>query len=267
MFVREWGDVLIRNPDKIQQYFAKVLGHRGFWYVKDNPAAKANVSILSTVLGYQDMETSCAPIWQSQPLDMNLIGTKTGEASLYVTKAFAKIRGSWNFQHFATVKSEKLTAVVARYSLASSNDFNDSDDSDEESADEDAPKQGSVHVNVLWFLCITDGIGKTKWFHHTMKTGNLQKSVPIFVDRTPWLLWPQGESTLLKINVNTFESSEIQLPLLETKQMDFGLVHQGKPSHRFIEANAHKKQIITTLLPPIFFTAVQSMSPKQKIAS
>jgi hypothetical protein len=54
------------------------------------------------------------------------------------------------------------------------------------------------------------------------------------VDRTPWLLWPQGELTLLKININTFESSEIQLPAVETEKIDFVLVHQGKSSHRFI---------------------------------
>jgi hypothetical protein len=34
MFVRDWGEVLMRNPDKIQEYFAKVLDKQSFWNTK-----------------------------------------------------------------------------------------------------------------------------------------------------------------------------------------------------------------------------------------
>ena len=34
IFVRDWGEVLMRNPDKIQEYFAKVLDKQSFWNTK-----------------------------------------------------------------------------------------------------------------------------------------------------------------------------------------------------------------------------------------
>jgi hypothetical protein len=241
MFVREWGDVLVRYPNQIQHYFATALGSHGFWFLEEEEkSSTVNVKILenltniSNVLGLADVEIKCTPVWQLQKAVKDSTSIRSHEASGYISKLTTKIRGPWELDGTATMKNGEIVATVYRYkSQASSTDTKD--DSDEEADDEDEDKgSNNFHEFSIWLLSVDDGKGTTKWFHHATQTGMLQKSTPIFMPNVSWLLWPQDESTILRIDLNTWISDITKLPSTQ-KVGDRILVSQGKPQSHSAE--------------------------------
>jgi hypothetical protein len=228
MFVREWAEVLVRYPDKIQKYFAQVLGSRSFWNTEDT-AKGVNITTAEGVTAVHDLLSGCTnqqcltPLWTASPtIDETRVQPDGGGRSQYVEDVLNKHWGEWKFQRSATIRRERLNAVVSRYHLKT---LVEDEDSDSDSDAEEAPASLTPHQPSIWFLRVMDGEGAYHWFHHVTKSGFLQKSEPILLPKAPWLLWPQDEFSALLINIETWESSLNILP--ESAKTDLMLISQG----------------------------------------
>ncbi|PVH81019.1 hypothetical protein DL98DRAFT_654227 [Cadophora sp. DSE1049] len=226
MFVREWGEVLLRYPDKIQTYFAKALGPKSFWDVKGEQDG-VKLECFDTSLGIQDLVTrydtdsSCLPTWQTQTVNRNLSIKETTKEP-YIRNTLKGFRGDWQFQHCATVSEQGISATVYRYKQKSKT-FKAGDDSDSESeietSEDDVPAAPPVTDPAIWFTSLAKSSADVHWFHHKPKAGILQYSAPIFIPSSQWLMWPQDESTFFFVNTDTLESSVFTLPCASTPDL------------------------------------------------
>lgn len=231
MFVREWGEVLLRYPDKIQTYFASVLGPKSFWHVNNQPS-DVKVDCFDETLHQQDRvikyhtANSGSPTWhRGSPVDV------LTQAS-YIKDTVRGYRGDWQYQHHATVSQQDVSASIYRYKQKSKNskagDDTDSDtenDTETETSEDEVLAVPVASDPAIWFLSVTTGPNDVRWFHHKAKAGILQKSAPIFIPSSQWLLWPQDESKFLFLNTNKFETSVFSLLSMLTP--DLMIISQG----------------------------------------
>lgn len=234
MFVREWGEVLVKHPGQIQDYFAKILGNRGFWFVKSREDSGVRVKLidtstsLSTIIGLGSVEEQCMPAWQIEAVPK--LGAKTmggRKTPIYITETITKTKSQWDLQHRATVRYGQKAATIYRYKSRTSGTLAKEDESDEDSSGEDDDKNGTSHEPSIWFLSLTNGSDTLKWFHHITKSGIVQRSAPIFIHGTPWLLWPQDESAILILNLDTWKSHISKLPAVR-RVGDCMMISQGR---------------------------------------
>ncbi len=221
MLVREWGEVFIKYPDKIQNYFSKILGPRSFWSSSD-PDNDIQVLTMDDPINVHDVlcryeaKDSCIPIWQAQIVDRRPPIPNNDTRELYINDTLSEYPGDWNFHHCATAEQENVLATVYRYRLKPGSapiDDSDSDsDSDNETSEEEAVPT-IAYESAIWFLSVTDDSGELRWFHYKAKSGVLQKSTSIFIPQSPWLLWAHDESSLIFVNYRTWETSKTPFPL------------------------------------------------------
>lgn len=242
--MREWGESCLRYPDQIQPYFAKVFGDRGFWSKKEGSNSKAQVTTIDTTsdasktlydLGVEDLEEQCLPTWQMHSRVEQDASKSALDESPYIQQKIAKIPGDWALYSQATVKRKHTTATVYRYKLATCNCDSEDEDEDEESDDENESQgkaetyiTGMLHEPSIWFLSVANTGTSKEWFYHVTKTGLLQKSAPVFVPGTPFLLWPQDSTHLLVNDTNTFASTLSKVP---PSKVDGNLVLISQGSH------------------------------------
>ncbi|KAH6717311.1 hypothetical protein BKA61DRAFT_321465 [Leptodontidium sp. MPI-SDFR-AT-0119] len=220
MFVREWGEVLLRYPDKIQTYFTKVLGPRSFWNVEDGQEGVEvkcfDQSIeLEHILKSHTADCYSIPTWHTQTMDGDLPLADLLRGP-YIKNTLKEYRGDWKFHHCATVIQGETSATVYRYKQKpepSSKSAEDSDtDSESETSEDEIPAAAIVADPAIWFLSVVNNSKDIHWFHHKAKAGILQKSTPVFIPGGPWLLWPQNESIFFFLNTNTKNTSVFTLP-------------------------------------------------------
>ncbi|KAK0101958.1 hypothetical protein ONS95_001233 [Cadophora gregata] len=219
MFVRDWGEVLLRYPDKIQTYFAKVLGSKSFWYIEDQPD-NVKVKCCDKSFGFEDLSKMYStgnvpsPRWHTQTRKNEFPHEESTEVS-YIKNTLKEYRGDWEFQHCAIVSQQTASATIYRYQqkpkTSKADDDSDSESELETSEDEviTAPLASDP---AIWFMSVATSPGDVHWFHHKSKAAILQKSAPIFVPDSQWLLWPQDESTLFFLNTKTLKTSTFNLP-------------------------------------------------------
>jgi hypothetical protein len=236
MFVREWGEVLIRNPDNIQQYFAKALGERSFWNIENASNEPVKVRTL-------EGETAIAQLLQSYQVGGDSMSTLPFQPSIedpfsesnelksdYINNVLQKQGGAWKFDYSTEVNIGKLHATVHRYKLPdTSSQGNDSDDPDEEVSDsgyDDGDNSSTVaHEGTLWFLSVIAQEGESHWYHHISNSSELQRSPPIFVPQKSWLIWPQDDLSILFVDLDTWKSSISTF--LPSEKTDSQLISQG----------------------------------------
>jgi hypothetical protein len=237
MIVREFGEVLVRHPDDIRHYFAKMLGSRGFWYTGGSIEEKTEVKTVqgSTTLQellepYQVDELSTAQS-QTQDTDDKAATKSTETMKSYIQGVLKENRGDWKFDHVHTVKQSERNATIHRYKLVSMPVSEDEeDDSGDESSDDEKPKPAPPEMAdepAIWFLSVTtNDKEEPHFYHHITKVGVLQKLVPLFLTGSPYLLWPQEENSVAIINLNTRKCSLTNLP--KSDKTDMLLLSQGK---------------------------------------
>lgn len=240
--MREWGESCLRYPNQIQPYFAKVFGDRGFLWKKNDLESNIQVSTTDTssagsndfqTLGIDNLEAQCLPSWQFHSrLEEDASKSKL-DATPYVQRTVANVSGEWALYSQTTVTSGHITATVYRYKSATCNCDSEDEDEDEDFDDEnesqgeaEISKTGMLHEPSIWFLSAANNDQSMKWFHHVTKTGLLQKSAPVFVPGTPFLLWPQGSTNILVIDTNTWKSTISKLPARKSND-DLVLISQG----------------------------------------
>lgn len=239
MIVREFGEVLVRHPDDIRQYFGKILGSRGFWYTEGSAKERAEVKTVqgSTTLqelleAYQADALSTVQL-HAQDTDDKAVMKSSGPTNNYIHGVLKQNRGDWKLDHVHTVKESERNATIHRYKLVSMpvSEEEDDDSSDESSGDgksKPAPPE-MTNEPAIWFLFVTtNDKEEPHFYHHITKVGVLQKSVPLFITGLPYLLWPQEEDSVAIINLNTWKSSLTALP--NSDKTDMLLLSQGKSS-------------------------------------
>jgi hypothetical protein len=236
MIVREFGEVLVRHPDEIQQYFAKILGSRSFWYTKGSAKEKAEVR---TVEGPTTLQKLLEPYqaddlstvqFRAQDEDDNGAMKSTETTNNYIQDVLKQNRGDWKLDQIHTIQQSKRNATIHRYKLVSIPVSEDEDDSSDDSSDDEksepAPPEMATEP-AIWFLSVTtNDKEEPHFYHHMSKVGVLQKSIPLFITGSPYLLWPQEEDSLAIINLKTWKCSLTALP--KSENTDLLLLSQGK---------------------------------------
>jgi hypothetical protein len=233
MFVCEWGEVLVRHPDGIQQYFAKVLGDQTFWNTKS--ASNEDVKVKTS-----GVEKAFEKLLKSDEADGSATSTfrfrnssktspaEANESGDYIKIVLQKEGGSWEFNRKTEVSRDGLHAIIYHYKLPAASEVDDSDDSDDEVSDSgyECENEGSIAKETsLWFLSVTSGQEETHWYHHISKSNTLQRSLPLFVPQKSLLIWPHDELSILIIDLDTWASATSTLPVSE--KADPQLVLQG----------------------------------------
>jgi hypothetical protein len=250
MFVREWGEVLVRNPDKIQQYFPKVLGKRSFWNTENtsNKLVKVKTaegaSAITQLLEPYEVDVDSIPTVAHQDSKKNSTACNDMSwQSEYIKNVLQNQKRAWIFDHSTALNMGSSHATVHRYKFQAGSPADDSDDSDSDSDSDvfdsgydDEENQSSANEGSLWFLSVTSEKGESRWYHHISKSTALQRSLPIFVAQTSWLIWPQDDSSMLLLDLKTWKPSISTFPQLE--KTDSQLISQG--THEFSAPLPHQ---------------------------
>ncbi|KAL2060902.1 hypothetical protein VTL71DRAFT_8954 [Oculimacula yallundae] len=211
MFVREWGEALLRYPNRIQTYFAKILGPKSFWQVEDN-SETINVKCFEQDMDFENFLESqlTSSTCYTRSIDENHQLKGLSETP-YIKDTLKTYRGHWELDRCSIVKLKDTSAIVYRYKqrpAPSKDDKDDSDsDSETETSEEELPAKPLVTDPAIWFMSFTSSLNAVNWFHYKSKAGILQKSPPVFIPGSQWLLWPQDDTKIFFINTETLETS------------------------------------------------------------
>jgi hypothetical protein len=239
MFVRDWGEVLLRNPDNIQQYFAKVLGERSFWNTHsasnelvDVKTAEDGTGIEHFLQLYEVGDDTMSTLTSQISSEDASSGSDMSECD-YIKSVLQERGGEWRFHHSTRLSMGDWNATVYQYKFAvASSEVDDSDDSDEEipdsGYDDDEKSSPATFEGTLWFLSVTAGEGDNHWYHHISKSNALQRSPPIFIPQKSWLIWPQDESSMLLLDLDTWTLSVSTFT--SSDKTDAQLISQGRRS-------------------------------------
>ena len=244
MFVREWAEVLVRHPNGIQEYFAQLLGPRSFWNTEKRAKGVEVITAegpkaIQSLFESGKAETQTTPIWTSEPTSEKIVKEHDKGSPAYINDVLEKNGGEWHIDQRSFTKQIEVTATVYRYQMQTSAEA-EADDSDEGDSDDDTNASPKTRQPVIWFLAVTDGEGLSHWYHYAAKSVINQKSAPLFIPHTSWLLWAQDESVML-LNIKTWSSTVIGLP--DSEKSDLVLISQGTNSFIAPQSTQELKQI------------------------
>jgi len=231
MFVREWGDVLVRNPDHVQRYFTKVFGDQTFWNRKSVSEGTVEVKTWEGENAYDELLESYGleTISTSPKLTEDIIEESVEVTADYIKSVLHKEAGFWDLDHSVQIRNGDFCSVVYRYKLqhTSSQDVEaaDSDDDISDSGFEDEIELLSSKTKSLWFLSVTTRQGECHWYHHISNSTTVQASIPLFIHNTSLVFWSQDDQSALLIDRDTWASSVKEMPA--TESTDSILILQG----------------------------------------